>query len=63
MLEEKVVANIMWTVRLMRARGDELSVQSVYEKQKYVWLHSYDVVTLAVDEVLKKMNWTTQKKG
>lgn len=57
-------ANVLWTVRLMRVHGDELSVQSVYNKQALIFHYSYDQVTEALREIGRRgYHWAQRYKG
>jgi hypothetical protein len=57
-------AGVLWTVRLMRVQGGELSVQSVYNKQASIFHYSYDEVSQALREIGNKgYHWSQRYQG
>lgn len=57
-------ANVLWTVRLMRVHGNELSVQSVHNKQASIFHYSYDEVTEALRGIGNKgYHWSQRYPG
>lgn len=57
MVTDQQVANVMWTVRMLRCEGATLAtlnVQAVYERQRYIFSHSLELVTAALGEIGKR---------
>jgi hypothetical protein len=54
MVTDQQVADIMWTVRMMRSEGvtlATLNVQSVYERQRHTFYHPLETVAAALREI------------
>jgi hypothetical protein len=64
MLSEKKVAEVLWTVRILRLESLELTAQKVYERQQHLFRYSQEDVNVALDEIGKRgYHWSQRYSG
>jgi hypothetical protein len=54
MITDELVADIMWTVRVLRQEGvtlAKLNLQTVYERQRFLFFHSLETVAATLREI------------
>jgi hypothetical protein len=61
---DKQVADIMWTVRLMRMEGDALSPYQVFLKQQYIFFYDRATVEATLLEIERiGFQWNVRRPG
>lgn len=67
MVTDQQVADIMWTVRVLRQEGVTLAtmgVQAVYEKQRFIYFYSLETVSEILCEIGERgYHWSQLYSG
>jgi hypothetical protein len=67
MITDQQVADIMWTVRVLRQEGVTLATlngRAVYERQRHIFFHSQETVAAALREIGERgYHWSQLYSG
>ena len=64
MLSEKKVAEVLWTVRVLRLEGLELTAEKIYERQRHLFRYSQEDVNAALGEIGNRgYHWSQRYSG